>query len=126
MSLSVHLSVLSFLNNFLSSLFLFNLLLSSLPVPFCFLLCSLFCSLFFFFLLFFLFPALFSSSLLVHLFSDLPCFFRLLFKYVVVSFLFSYYFIFSACHFCYVFIESVLNCFLPSPLFFLTFFLLFI
>ena len=49
--LSVHLSVVSVLNNFLSSMFLFNLILSALPVPFCFFLSSLFCSPFCLFLL---------------------------------------------------------------------------
>ena len=61
MSLSVHFSVLSILDNFLSSLFLFNLFLSAAPVPFCFLLGSLFCSCFFF--IHFSFCSLFCSLL---------------------------------------------------------------
>ena len=73
----------------------------------------------FIFLLFFLLPALFSPSFFIHLFSDLPCFFCFLFKSANLSFLFSYYFIFSACDFYSIFIQSVLNCYLSSsPLLF--------
>ena len=59
----------------------------------CFLFCSLFCFPFCSFLLFFLFPALFSTSLLIHLFSDLPCCFSAICYPLLYLFLLRY----SAC-----------------------------
>ena len=59
----------------------------------CFLICSLFCFPFCSFLLFFLFPVLFSTSLLIHLFSDLPCCFSAICYPLFYLFLLRY----SAC-----------------------------
>ena len=59
----------------------------------CFLICSLFCFPFCSFLLFFLFPVLFSTSLLIHLFFDLPCCFSAICYPLFYLFLLRY----SAC-----------------------------